>query len=175
MNSYNNLWRGKDEERKNRYNNVFDFQINNPTLNEEVFNQNIPMLAKNRSYDFNSKIQFDSQRDHVNNILQPDYLGIRNLQNIEKNQKQEFQKIYRNFLDSQINTKINIYDMNNLKEKEYYSLKRKEQEISVKKNPCKIKRKYYFLIYYLILKVFKKYLILFISLIFKLKIYSFQK
>jgi len=77
----------------------------------------------------NSKIQFDSQRDHLNNILQPDYLGIRNLQNMEKNQKQEYQNIYRNFLNSQINTKINIYNFKNLKEKENYSLKKKEYEI----------------------------------------------
>jgi len=77
----------------------------------------------------NSKIQFDSQRDHLNNILQPDYLGIRNLQNMEKNQKQEYQNIYRNFLNSQINTKINIYNFKNLKEKENYPLKKKEYEI----------------------------------------------
>lgn len=138
MNSYNELWRGKDEERKNRYYKVFDPKINYPTLNEEILNQNKPLLARNRSYDFNSKIQFDSQRDHVNNILQPDYLGVKNLQNLAKNHKQEYHKIYRNFLDSQINTRVNIYDLNNLKEKEYYAMKNKEQEVFVKKNPCKL-------------------------------------
>ena len=137
MNSYNQLWRGKDEERKNRYYRVFDAKINYPTLNQEVISQNRPFISTNRSYDFNSNINFGSQRDHVNNILQPDYLGVRNLQSLEKNNKQEIQKIYKNFLDSQINTKVNIYDMNDMKEKEYYSMRRKEQEISVNKNPCK--------------------------------------
>lgn len=138
MNSYNELWRGKDEERKNRYYKVFDPKINYPILNEETINQNKPILARNRSYDFNSKIQFDSQRDHVNNILQPDYLGVKNLQNLEKNHKQEFHKIYKNCLDSQINTRVNIYDLNNVKAKEYYAMKNKEQEVFVNKNPCKL-------------------------------------
>jgi len=136
MNSYNQLWRGKDEERKNRYYNVFDPKINYPTLNEEQVNQNKPYLARNRSYDFNSKIEFDSQRDHVNNILNPDYLGIRNLYNLDKSHKQEFHKIYKNCLDSQINTRVNIYDMNEIKDKAYPTLKKKEQEFIVKKHPC---------------------------------------
>lgn len=136
MYSYNELWKAKDEERKNRYYKVFDPKINYPVLNEDVRNLSKPILLPGRSYDFNSRINFDSQRDHLNNILNPDYLGVRNLESLQKNHKQEFQKIYKNFLDSQINTKTNIYDLNNIKEKEYHAMKRREAEIQVKKNPC---------------------------------------
>jgi len=139
MISYNQLWRGKDEERKNRYYKVFDPKVNYPIMNEEMINQNKPFFARNRSYDFNSKMQFDSQRDHINNIMHPDYLGVKNLQNLDKNHKQEYHKIYKNFLDSQINTRVNIYDLINVKAKEYHAIKNEEQEVFVNKNPCKFK------------------------------------
>lgn len=140
MYSYNELWKGKDEERKNRYNRIFDPKINFPSLDPELINQSKPILLKGKSYDFNSKINFDSQRDHVNNIMNPDYLGIRNLYSLERNHKQEYQKMYRNFLDSQINTKFDLYDLNNhnLKDKEYHAMKRIEEEVLVKQNPCNI-------------------------------------
>ena len=47
MNSYHELWRGKDEARKNRYYRVFDKKINNPIMDEEIFNKNKPFLSKN--------------------------------------------------------------------------------------------------------------------------------
>ncbi len=139
MNSYNQLWRGKDEERKNRYYKIFDPKINYPIINEDIITQNKPILSRNPSYEFNSKIRFDSQIDHVNNILQPDYLGVKNLENLAKNTKHEFQNFYRNCLDSQITTRVNIYDLTSMKhkEKEYNSIKQREQDASIRKNPCK--------------------------------------
>jgi len=138
MNSYNELWREKDKQRKDRYYNMIDPKMSYTPLNQEILNQNKPFLTINRSYDFNSNIKFDSQRDHVGNILQPDYLGVKNLQHLEKDHKQEYHKMYKNFLDSQINTRHNIYDLNNQKPKEYHAQKNKEQEVLVKINPCKL-------------------------------------
>lgn len=130
MNDYNSFWIRKDEERKNKFAKNNDVNINtyamdnNNSSNINSYNNHFDISSANNnsnnnynqnnynSSNTNQKVDFDSQKDHLNPILNPDYIGIRQIENFEKNKKQKLQKFYKNQLDSQITTKISIYDVN---------------------------------------------------------------
>ncbi len=89
----------------------------------------------------NNKFDFDSKKDHLNPILNPDYIGIRKIQDIEKNTKIEGQRIYRNMLDAQMNMKPYSNEYSSINRENSISLvafnKRNSNEEMYNSNPCK--------------------------------------
>ena len=132
MYGFNQYWTKKDEERKNRFTQKPEININSYSVNIEPSNYNYShSINQGKLNNLNINVEFESKKtDHINPILNPDYMGFRRIESLEKNQKMAVQKIYKNILDSQLNTKINPYDINN-------SFPRKNGSDIFKTNPCK--------------------------------------
>lgn len=158
MQEYNQLWLKKDEERKHKFskyqdvninnyainNNNSNFQNMNPNLNYNTnnnINNNVYGSSNNNNNNPNFRVDFDSKKDHLNPIMNPDYIGIRKIDDLEKNKKMEGQRIYRNMLDAQINLKPNANEWSSVNKENTISLlalnKRNANEEMFNKNPCK--------------------------------------
>lgn len=153
MQEYNQFWVKKDEERKNKFSKPADVNINNYAMNNSNINNN---NYQNSNYNSNPisnnnpnlRIDFDSKRDHLNPIMNPDYIGIRKIEDIEKNKKAEVQKLYRNMLDAQVSMKPNTNEWNSVNRENTISLlalnKKNQVDDLFNKNPCKFFNLYLF-------------------------------
>jgi hypothetical protein len=139
LNEYGLFINKKDEEMKNKYKKNSDFYHENyqkgnsqsmGNLNQlEFFNNNIsPNSPKSINPDMTLINETKVKKDSLNYILQPDYIPVIKLNQMEKNNKNEYQKFYRNILDSQLNYVINS------PEKQINNYKNVVNMIS---NPCK--------------------------------------
>jgi len=156
MQEYNQFWQKKDEERKNRFTKFQDVNINNYAIsknnnfqnnnlnlshNPNPYENNISGSNNNFNMNPNLRVDFDSKKDHLNPILNPDYIGIRKIEDMEKNKKMEEQRIYRNMLNAQINLKPSSNDWNTVNRENTISLmalnKKNINEEMFNKNPCK--------------------------------------
>lgn len=153
MQEYNQFWQKKDEDRRNKFTklnevnnyskNNSNYQSNYQNLNPNInsFGNNHNINSNNNFNDQNAKLEFDSKKDHLNPIMNPDYIGIRKIDDLEKNKKMEVQKMYRDMLDAQISSKPNTNDLNFKNKENSISLmtlnKRNVNEEMFNKNPCK--------------------------------------
>lgn len=138
LNEYGLFISKKDEEMKNRYKRNSDIYKENylkgnshsmGNLNQlEMFNSNLkPNSPMSINPDMTLISESKTKKDHLNFILQPDYIPVRKLNEMEKNNKNEYQKFYRNILDSQMNYMINSPDIKN----NYKNV------VNMISNPCK--------------------------------------
>ena len=168
MQEYNLFWLKKDEERKNKFTKFQDVNINNYPINngnfDDINNNNYQNLNPNLNYNANSniysnnnlnnpnnRVDFDSKKDHLNPIMNPDYIGIRRIDDLEKNKKMEGQKIYKNMLDAQVIMKPNSNELSAFNRDNSISLlalnKRNNNEEMFNKNPCNFFFKFLLFIY----------------------------
>jgi hypothetical protein len=154
LNEYGQFLSKKDEEMRNKFKKNTDIYHENyqkkgnsysmGNLNQfEIFNSNISSNSpKNINPDMTLINESKVKKDSLNFILQPDYIPVRKLNEMEKNNKNEYQKFYRNILDSQMDYMINSPDqINNYK-----------NVVNMISNPCKN----YFIFYLLNIRFFKK-------------------
>lgn len=157
MQEYNQFWQKKDEERKNKFSKFQDVNINNYAVNN-TNNNNYQNSNQNLNYNSNPygnnvgynsgntnpniRVDFDSKKDHLNPIMNPDYIGIRKIDDLAKNKKMEEHRIYKNMLDAQMNLKPNSNEWNRINKENTISLlalnKRNNNEEMFNKNPCKL-------------------------------------
>jgi len=152
---YNQFMIKKDEDRKNKFNKNIDFNINNYAINNTLTNpnsydnnnNNMNFNRDGSNYNPNMRMDFDSKRDHLNPILNPDYIGIRKIEDLEKNKKMEVQKMYKGMLDAQMHMKPGNSRENSISLLELN--KKNSNDNGFNRNPCKklfIKDNSFFLI-----------------------------
>ena len=153
---YNQFWLKKDEERKNKFSKYQDVNINNYAINNSNDKDNFQNLNPNLNYNGNAyldlntnsdgnnpnnRVDYDSNKDHLNHIMNPDFIGGRKIHDLERSKKIEGQKMYRDMLDAQINLKPNPNERNSGNRDNTISLlalsKRNANEEMFNKNPCK--------------------------------------
>jgi hypothetical protein len=106
----------KDEERRKKFGRIEENIVNNMNNNNNTQlmnfinnnnnnNSNIYGAHQNNQInDMNPKFNNPNKVDHLNYIMHPDKnLGIKQIDEIERNKKFELQKYYKNILDSQLN------------------------------------------------------------------------
>lgn len=131
MNDYSNFMHQKDEERRNKFVKNPEIYNENANFNKSqsisCMNQlnsinNNPYSPKSMNPDMTLMNMNKVKKDNLNHILYPEYIGVKKLSEIEKNDRNEYQKFYKNMLDSQMNYKTsspetynnNHYVVNNM-------------------------------------------------------------
>jgi hypothetical protein len=112
----------KDEERRNKYqknSNTFNDNYNSLSMGNlnklEIFKKNnCPSSPSYSPFNINPDMTLINlnrvKKDNVTDILYPKYIEVNRLNEIEKNNKNEYQKFYRNILDSLVNYKNSSSD-----------------------------------------------------------------
>jgi len=137
MNDFSKFWGKKDEERRNNFAKKSDVHYENYNKgnslslgNMEMFNSNInPNSPQSINPDMTLINMNKVKKDNLNHILYPEYMGVRKLDEIEKKNKNEYQKFYRNVLDSQMNYRTKSPDM--MQTNNYKNV------VNMVSNPCK--------------------------------------
>lgn len=151
MNDYNNFMNKKEEDRRNRFNKnssgIYNENVNfnksqSISIADQMNSMNInPYSKMNMNPDMSLINMNKVKKDNLNHILYPEYIGVKKLYEMEKNDKNEFKKFYKNILDSQMNYKSSSPDYNN-----NYMVN------NMISNPCKI-----FLIFLCLIDSSKRY------------------
>jgi hypothetical protein len=117
MYDYGQALMRKEEEKRKKFGRVEENIINNMNNNNNInSNQHINNLNNNNNNyiygshpniykkDLNPKYTNPNKVDHLNYIMHPDKnMGLKQIDEIERNRKFELQKYYKDILDSQMN------------------------------------------------------------------------
>ena len=113
MNDYNKFSSTKDEERRNKYIKFKEINTNNSNVNNsqsmgnmnqmDLYSQFSSNSLNNMNPDMTLMNMNNLKKDSLNYIMNPDHIGVIKIKEMEKNKKFEFQKFYKNMLDSQMN------------------------------------------------------------------------
>jgi hypothetical protein len=112
MQEYSDLMVRKEEERKRKYDQKYKIQqleIYNQNQNSyKMPNHNMPLPINNNQYEFSNELnkifrENNRKGENLNYIMHPNYkVGVKQIEEIEKNKKFEIQKYYKQILDSQV-------------------------------------------------------------------------
>jgi len=121
MQDYGQLMMKKDEQRRQKFGkieeNIMNNNNNNQNINYNNNNNNYGNYPNNPNMDLNPRFKNQNMKvDNLNYIMHPDNsVGVRQLNEMERNKKFESQKYYKNMLDSQ----MSIPSMSGMQKKGY--------------------------------------------------------
>lgn len=143
MNDYGKFMNRKEEERKNKYLKNYEMPMENYNINSshsmgnlnqfDLYNNSVSPSA-NMNPDMTLINEKKAKKDSLNHILYPEYIGPRKLNEMERNNKNEFQKFYKHMLDSQMNYRSNSPEIALMQHKD---INRFDGNVNMVSNPCK--------------------------------------